>query len=120
MASPHVAGVAALVWAADPSLTTFHLVNNQISDISPLANLTSLRYLYLRFNQISDISPLAGLTSLRSLGLNENQISDIKPLVDNPGLGEGDRADLRENPLSEQSINEYIPALRARGVTVDY
>ena len=102
------------------NLRTLGLYKNQISDISPLANLTSLQRLYLYNNQISDISPLAGLTSLEQLYLDDNQISDISPLVDNPGLGEGDRIDLRWNPLSEQSINEYIPELIARGVTVDY
>jgi hypothetical protein len=54
------------------------------------------------------------------LSLYNNHISDISPLVDNTGLGEGDWVDLRGNPLSEQSINEYIPALEARGVQVYY
>jgi len=40
--------------------------------------------------------------------------------VDNTGLGEGDEVWLSRNPLSAQSINEYIPALRARGVDVRY
>jgi len=40
--------------------------------------------------------------------------------VDNTGLGEGDTVDLRDNPLSEESLNIHIPELRARGVTVDY
>ena len=46
------------------SLTTLNLVSNQISDISPLANLTNLTLgLWLSHNQISDISALANLTS---------------------------------------------------------
>ena len=49
-----------------------------------------------------------------------NQVSDISPLVDNPGLGDIVIVWLRGNPLSEESVNEHIPALRARGVTVDY
>jgi len=40
--------------------------------------------------------------------------------VDNDGLGAGDMVWLYDNPLSGQSINEYIPALQARGVTVNY
>jgi len=35
-------------------------------------------------------------------------------------LSEGDEIILRENPLSWDSINTYIPQLEARGVTVDY
>ena len=101
-------------------LTILGLDHNQIADVSPLASVTSLTQLGLGGNQVSDISPLAELTSLTELGLGGNLISDISPLLDNHGLGEGDRVDLRWNPLSEQSINEYIPALQARGVTVDY
>jgi len=41
-------------------------------------------------------------------------------LVDNPGLGEGDYVSLGDNPLSSDSIDMYMPQLRARGVTVDY
>jgi len=93
---------------------------NQISDITPLEGLTNLKGLGLHSNQIGDISPLAGLTSLTGLHLGSNQISDIKPLVDNPGLGAGDTVWLRPNPLSEESINEHIPTLRARGVRVEY
>ena len=51
-------------------------------------------------------------------GVSYNQITNIKPLVDNPGIGKGDIVGLDGNPLNEKSINEYIPALQARGVHV--
>jgi len=102
------------------SLTRLDLGYNQISDISPLLNLTSLTHLSLHDNQISDISPLASLTSLIELHLEANNISDIKPLVDNLGLGEGDWVVLRFNPLSDTSLDTYVPQLEARGVIVDY
>jgi len=35
-------------------------------------------------------------------------------------LGAGDEVWVHANPLSEQSISEYIPTLQARGVDVDY
>jgi putative cell wall-binding protein len=57
------------------------LNENQISDISLLANFTSLTYLYLSDNQISDISPLEKLTGLRNLLLDDNQIRDISPIA---------------------------------------
>ncbi len=102
------------------NLEHLYLWENEISDISPLEGLTNLTFLYLGDNQISDILPLEGLTNLTRLHLYSNQISDIYPLVENQGLGEGDYVDLRNNPLSEESINEYIPELKARGVAVDY
>jgi internalin A len=100
------------------NLGHLNLRGNQISDISPLANLTNLESLDLWHNQISDISPLANLTNLTVLTLHNNQISDIEPLVNNPGLSQGDSVYLGANPLSETSINTYIPQLEARGVTV--
>jgi len=91
-----------------------------ISDISPLGGLTNLLFLSLNSCNISDISPLTSLTNLADLSLWFNQISDISPLLDNLGLGEGDCIDLSFNPLSEQSVNEYIPELEARGAHVIY
>ncbi len=102
------------------ALTDLDLSRNHIGDMSPLGDLSNLQYLYLRENQISGISPLANLTDLIEILLYSNQISDISPLVDNLGLGEGDSVSLGDNPLSSDSINTYIPQLRARGVTVDY
>ena len=100
------------------SLEDLRFSDNQISNISALAGLTSLTELELDGNSISDISALSGLTSIRDLGLEENLISNVKPLVDNTGLGSGDDIYLRKNPLSAQSVNTHVPALRARGVDV--
>jgi hypothetical protein len=101
-------------------LYTLHLADNQISDTTPLQNLTQLRWLYLRTNQITDITALQNLTQLIWLDLGYNQIEDILPLVNNSGMDDGDTVRLEENPLSDTSINEYIPALQERGVTVYY
>jgi uncharacterized repeat protein (TIGR02543 family) len=101
-------------------LTSLTLTGNQISDISPLAGLTGLTWLSLGVNQISDISPVDSLTNLTYLYLWSNQISDVSPLVENEGLGTGDFVDLSLNPLNSDSVNTYIPQLRARGVTVNY
>ena len=62
------------------------LWNNQISDLKPLKNLTSLKRLYLSYNQISDLKPLKNLTSLEELSLTSNQISDLSPLQNLTGL----------------------------------
>jgi internalin A len=100
------------------NLRWLDLGDNQITDISPLSGLTNLEELDLGCNQISDISPLSGLTNLKSLDLGWNQISDIKPLVDNVGLSDGDWVYLYDNPLSDTSIEVYIPLLEERGVEV--
>jgi alpha-tubulin suppressor-like RCC1 family protein/Leucine-rich repeat (LRR) protein len=66
-----------------PQLTTLALNNNDISELSPLSNLTQLSSLYLIQNDISDITPLSNLTQLGSLHLGNNQIDDISALVTN-------------------------------------
>ena len=56
-------------------------------------------------------------TNLKRLFLERNSIRDISSLIANTGL---DRVQLKGNPLSDEAINEQIPALRARGVSVTY
>ena len=94
--------------------------DNQISDISSLANLPKLTGLAIPRNQIQDISCLEDLTNLTYLGLANNQIIDIYPLIRNRNIDDGDIINIIENPLSETSINTYMPQLEARGVEVIY
>ncbi len=101
-------------------LTWLYLNDNQISDLTPLQDLTQLTLLYLWGNQMSDITPVENLTQLTDLYLERNQIEDILPLVNNTGMDDGDEVWLTDNPLSDTSINDYIPQLKARGVTVYY
>jgi len=123
-------------------LTGLSMQNNQISDVGALANLTELKILYLDGNQIAEINPISGLSSYERipewprhagapwgwwwerdpicLSLSNNRISNISPLQENEGLGEGEGIDLRGNPLSEDSLNIYIPQLEERGVIVLY
>jgi hypothetical protein len=118
LSSNQIEDISAL--ASLTSLRDLSLGGNQIEDISALASLTSLRDLSLGDNQISGVSALANLASLDLLNLSDNQIVDIEPLVDNPGLTQGDKVYLSNNPLSSTSTDTYIPQLKARGVIVEY
>jgi hypothetical protein len=102
------------------NLMTLELNNNQISAIPPLPGLTSLTELYLEGNQISDISGLKDPPDVAMICLRHNQISDITPLVDNPGIGSQDYIQLESNPLNDEAITIWIPALEARGVYVSW
>ena len=102
------------------NLLNLNLAHNQLSDVNPLTTLTKLERLNLEDNRITDVNSLATLTNLRVLYLKDNQIKDISSLVANTGLGGGDAVYLRNNPLSDQALNEQIPALKARGVDVHY
>ena len=78
--------------------------------------------MFFRAQNRSDqlVTPLAGLTNLHALDIENNLIEDLAPLIANPGLGEDDTIRLKNNPLSDQALNEHIPALKARGVSVSY
>ena len=102
------------------NLNDLDLRDNTISDLSAVAGLTNLTDLHIGSNRVSDISAVAGLTNLTRLRLSSNRVSDISPLIANTGLGEGDKVDVRQNPLSYQSIHTHIPILQSRGVTVDF
>ena len=54
---------------------------SQISDLEPLARLTSLQWLDLEFTRVSDLLPIAELTALESLNLVRTQVSDLSPLA---------------------------------------
>ena len=57
------------------------------------------------------------MTNLTWLGLYGNQITDISALA---GLIKLTELDLKQNPLSASSINDHIPALQDRGITVAF
>ncbi len=103
--------------ASVTNLDWLSLNHNGIVDVSPLASLTWLARLFLRNNEIVDASPLASL-ELEWLDLGGNQIRDIGSFMDT--FVRGARLSLEGNPLSDHAINEQIPALEARGVTVTY
>ena len=71
-----------------------------VSDLSPLADLTVLKELYLVKNGISDVSPLVGLTDLTRLNLAENDVKDISPLA---GLTALKWLKLTDNPITDFS-----------------
>ena len=116
LSSNSISDISAL--AGLTSLSELYLYNNSISDISALAGLWRLSELHLSYNSISDISALAGLTRLDELDLSNNMISDLSPLIVNTGLSseEISYVSVAGNPLSETSINTYLPTLRGRGI----
>ena len=97
-------------------LLTLHY--NAVVDISSLSNMTKLKELYLPYNGVQDISSLSGLDSLTILDIKSNDVFDILPLVQNVDFANGDYVDLSDNPLSDTSVNVYIPQLESRGVDV--
>lgn len=91
------------------TITTLIGDNREISNISGIEYCTNLDTLDLNENDIDDINLLSGLLNLEYLNFHKNQITDIKALVDNTGLNSGDEVWLGNNPLSDASLNTYIP-----------
>ena len=90
-------------------LTRLELRSNDISDITPLANLRDLEYLDLQSNSISNLEPLSKLVKLQALWLAINEITDIAPLATLTGLkGIG----LGANPIAD-----YSPLAELTGLT---
>ena len=56
------------------------LADNDITDISVLAEMPHLQYAELFMNDITDVSPLAACTELLDLNLCFNKITDLAPL----------------------------------------
>ena len=57
------------------------LVESEVTDLSPLENLTNLKELFVDHTQVSDLSPLEELTNLERLSVNHTQICDISHLA---------------------------------------
>ncbi|MGG3741987.1 leucine-rich repeat domain-containing protein, partial [Paenibacillus chibensis] len=54
--------------------------NNIITDAAPISHLTTVQELSLSYNNISDLTPLSGLSNLSKLYLTQNKIEDISPI----------------------------------------
>lgn len=103
------------------SLNELNLCNNQIQDLTSLANLP-LYTLWLSDNQIKDVSPLIDLEYLSYLYLRNNHITDLSVLKDmkTPYL---QIVDLRGNPLDLSPGSptvETIESWEAYGIEVRY
>ena len=98
-------------------LSVLTLASNRIEDVSALAQLSTLSALELQDNAIADIEPLGALTSLRHLDIGGNAVVDLGPLRQLTDLR---TLDVRHSPLSAESREVHIPALRAAGVSVTW
>jgi Leucine-rich repeat (LRR) protein len=61
-------------------LTRLDLDSTSVTDVSPLSELIQLETLYLTGTQVTDLSALSGLTQLKELYLTETQVTDLSAL----------------------------------------
>ena len=71
------------IWTAKLiNATGLNISWTQVSDLSPLKDLTNLQVLDVSSTQVSDLSPLKGLVNLQVLDIYNRQVRDITPLKD--------------------------------------
>ena len=108
-----------LMW----DLRVLQAAEQNITDLTGIEHGINLRKLYLSRNSISDITHLRRLKKLTHLDLSDNQISDISPIVTlnliDPGF-DGSALNLKNNPLSYNSVHVQIPILKENGIIVSY
>ena len=80
-----------------PRARYLDLSSQNLSDIRPLAYLTSVRDLALDSNTIKDMSPLLGMTSLESLSIANNNLVSIPSLA---GMSKLSTLYLMGNPIT--------------------
>lgn len=84
------------------------LSGDTITDLSPLAQCTSLERLELRSCGITDISSLVDLQSLTWLDISENEIDDLRALM---SLGSLTHLDAHDNNIKDVTVLLYLSEL---------
>ncbi len=86
--------------AKDNGASELRLLDYNISDLTPLAELYNLRELGLGDNNISDLTPLANLSNLEVLGISDNKVTDLSPFS---GLTSLERLHIGNNKIEDLS-----------------
>jgi Leucine-rich repeat (LRR) protein len=92
-----------------PALKNLNLSHNDVSDITPLANVKGLEVLYATNNKIDSVDALKALPELNAISLRSNLISDADAFYTLPQLSKlylqgNDELDLDTSKLSADII----------------
>lgn len=99
-------------FAAHPALTHVDLGATGLTTI-PGFSPAILGSLLAANNQITDLSGLAQYQVLHAVDLQHNAITDLAPIVDDPWLSECDIVIVADNPLSLATLEQVAPGLCA-------
>ncbi len=61
-------------------------IGNRVADLSPVADLLSLKFLYCCSTVVSDLTPLTRLIQLQSLDCADTRVADLSPLAGTTSL----------------------------------
>ena len=82
--------------------------HTQVSDVTPLGKLTSLKGFYASLSSVNDLRPLVGMNSLEYLELQSTRVSDVSPLLEMKRLK---NLVISGEPITKQQIKELQTAL---------
>lgn len=91
--------------------TVVYLGSVQVTDLTPLADLTELQGLCLFGTHVDDLTPLADLEALQWLVVAETQVNDVAPLSKLVGLQELVLAGSQVNDLTPLASLAELPIL---------
>jgi serine/threonine protein kinase len=99
-------------------LKIIRIALQDVSDLSPLANLPSLEFIDLNHNPIEDITPLASLYSLRELCVFDSRVSDCSALSSCPLLETIDAGKTRVTSLEAFAEITGLKCLKLRNASL--
>jgi len=99
---------------AELHLTSLTIIGNYVSDLSPLADMETLRNLDISYNPIEDLSPLESLQRLETLHIEQCNVTDLSALERLTGLTVVNAAYI---PCSDYSPLLTLPLLRSVEIT---
>jgi len=91
------------------TVTTLALSRSQISDLTPLKDLTALQELFLNLTKVSDLTPIKGLTALQGLNLGGTPVCDLSPIKELTGL---QRLGISDTKVSDLTPIKELTGLR--------
>ncbi|MBR6460135.1 MAG: Ig-like domain-containing protein, partial [Actinomycetaceae bacterium] len=91
---------------SDPTNQWLGKTGTRLTDISQLANIPTLKKIYLKGNNISNISALKKLKNLERIDLKKNKISNLAPLA---GLRKVENIDLSYNKITSVTALKNWP-----------
>lgn len=92
------------------SLLSLSLTDTGVTDVSALSGLTGLQTLDLSFIRVTDVSALSGLTGLQSLDLRGTDVTDVSTLSGLTGLH---TLDLSFNSVTDVSALSSLTGLQS-------
>lgn len=113
---------AVIMTTSIQSLGVTMYFNGDVSDISRLGDMRTLKYLSIAGTQVSDLSPIAELTHLTVLDISDTKVADVSALENlaslrflylGPAVTEESQAKLRKK-LPNCKIVGSAPSLAAR------